>query len=534
MLAQSAPGPAARAARVGAQHDRAEDRPARRGGPALAGGGQRAGRRVRRGGGGPGAGRWMPPTSRSGWSDWSASTPSSGWCGEHEFPDRTLTLRYGFVHVLYQNALYASLRPTRRAALSAAVARGAAGLLRGEERGRGRRAGVALGGGAGFRAGRRLFPAGGAERRPPLRQPGGGGAGAAGAGAARGVAGHAPSAPARNCALQITLGPPLMTTKGWTAPEVERTYTRRRSCAGRWAKRRISSPCCGDCGLPSELARRSRQRGAWGSSSSAWPSAPQDPALLLQAHHALGPTYVSAGDWASARTHLEQGIALYDPQQHRAHAFLYGGHDPCVCCLGFAAWCLWMLGYPDQALREEPGGPRAGPGAVPPDQPGSCAVPGRHLSSVPPGCARDPGAGRGTPDDSPPSRGFPPTWRGDRSCGAGRWPNEGMEKRGLLRSARGWLLRPRARASGASISLPCWPRRMARAGKVEEGLAALAEALRAVEDTGIGFYEPELHRLKGELLLARGPENPSDACRSRCRIARSLTLLPAGNTARET
>ena len=42
-----------------------------------------------------------------------------------------------------------------------------------------------------------------------------------------------------------------------------------------------------------------------------------------------------------------------------------------------------------------------------------------------------------------------------------------------------------------------------QAGQVEEGLAALAEALRAVDDKGIGFYEPELHRLKGELLLAR-------------------------------
>jgi predicted ATPase len=41
---------------------------------------------------------------------------------EHEFPDRTPTLRYRFVHVLYQNALYAMLRPTRRASLSAAVA----------------------------------------------------------------------------------------------------------------------------------------------------------------------------------------------------------------------------------------------------------------------------------------------------------------------------------------------------------------------------------------------------------------------------
>src|SRR5437764_13924485 len=41
---------------------------------------------------------------------------------EQEFPDRTLTLRYRFVHVLYQNTLYASLRPARRASLSAAVA----------------------------------------------------------------------------------------------------------------------------------------------------------------------------------------------------------------------------------------------------------------------------------------------------------------------------------------------------------------------------------------------------------------------------
>src|SRR5262249_20056605 len=52
--------------------------------------------------------------------------------GEHEFPDRTLTLRYRFVHVLYQNALYASLRPTRRASFSAAVAQALVGDYRGK------------------------------------------------------------------------------------------------------------------------------------------------------------------------------------------------------------------------------------------------------------------------------------------------------------------------------------------------------------------------------------------------------------------
>jgi tRNA A-37 threonylcarbamoyl transferase component Bud32/tetratricopeptide (TPR) repeat protein len=41
---------------------------------------------------------------------------------EHEFPDATVTLRYRFVHVLYQNALYAAVPPSRRAQWSAAVA----------------------------------------------------------------------------------------------------------------------------------------------------------------------------------------------------------------------------------------------------------------------------------------------------------------------------------------------------------------------------------------------------------------------------
>jgi predicted ATPase len=41
---------------------------------------------------------------------------------EDEFPDGTFTLRYAFSHALYQNTLFAGIRPTRRAALSADVA----------------------------------------------------------------------------------------------------------------------------------------------------------------------------------------------------------------------------------------------------------------------------------------------------------------------------------------------------------------------------------------------------------------------------
>jgi tetratricopeptide (TPR) repeat protein len=41
---------------------------------------------------------------------------------EREFPDGTLTLRYRFVHILYQNALYALLTPSRKVSLSRAIA----------------------------------------------------------------------------------------------------------------------------------------------------------------------------------------------------------------------------------------------------------------------------------------------------------------------------------------------------------------------------------------------------------------------------
>jgi predicted ATPase len=77
----------------------------------------------------------------------------------------------------------------------------------------------------------------------------------------------------------------------------------------------------------------------------------QDPALLLEAHVALGYTLHFLGEFIPAREHWEQGVALYDPQQHRALAVLYGGADPGVYCLSGAALALWSLGYPAQALK---------------------------------------------------------------------------------------------------------------------------------------------------------------------------------------
>jgi predicted ATPase len=45
-------------------------------------------------------------------------------------------------------------------------------------------------------------------------------------------------------------------------------------------------------------------------------------------------------------------------------------------------------------------------------------------------------------------------------------------------------------------------------GQPEAGLTAIAEALTLADTTEEGFYEPELYRLKGELLLRQGTINP--------------------------
>ncbi len=150
--------------------------------------------------------------------------------------------------------------------------------------------------------------------------------------------------------LQIALGVRLQATKGYGAPEVGTVYTRAREL-------------CRQLGETPQLVRV--LPGLWnfylvraelqttrelGEQFLTLAQSVQDPVPLLEAHLALGSASFWLGEVASAQAHLEQSIALYDPQQHRSLAFLYG-HDPGVLCLSYAACALWTLGYPEQALK---------------------------------------------------------------------------------------------------------------------------------------------------------------------------------------
>jgi class 3 adenylate cyclase/predicted ATPase len=76
-----------------------------------------------------------------------------------------------------------------------------------------------------------------------------------------------------------------------------------------------------------------------------------DKELLLQAHHALWTTLMLIPDYKRSYQHLEEGRKLYNPEMHETHCFNYGGHDPGMCC--HRALCLisWTMGYPDRAIK---------------------------------------------------------------------------------------------------------------------------------------------------------------------------------------
>jgi predicted ATPase len=75
-----------------------------------------------------------------------------------------------------------------------------------------------------------------------------------------------------------------------------------------------------------------------------------DDGLRLQAHHSGWTTWQYAGDPAKARQHADIGRLLYDPTKHASHRLVYGGHDPGVCARFMGAQAEWLLGYPEKAL----------------------------------------------------------------------------------------------------------------------------------------------------------------------------------------
>jgi predicted ATPase len=440
---------------------------------------------------------------------------------EQEFPDGTLTLRYGFVHALYQNALYAALKPTRKAAWSAAAARA---LLdhHGEKSG-GLAAELAV-----------LFEAAREPERAAdhyLR---------AAENAARIFAHHEavalarrglallrmlPDTPARarrELPLQMTLGVQLQVTQGYAAPEAERTYARARVLCEQLPEAPPLFPVLWGLWLVykarSELSKaREQAEGLFRLAQGA-----QDPAQLLQVRQALAVTSLCLGEPAATREHMEQGVALYDPRRHQGHTLLYG-QDPGVACRAFGGVALWLLGYPDQARRHSQDAVALGRELA---QPSTLAL-ALHFAAMLGQYRREVPAVR----DSAEATLAIATEHGLsfwRACGQimRGWAlaEEGAHASGIAQLRQG-LAAWKAAGSETyrTYFLALLAEALGKEGQIGEGLDVLAEALVLMHGTGEGLHGAELHRLQGEFLLRR------DAAEITCREAetcfrRALTV----------
>jgi predicted ATPase len=332
-----------------------------------------------------------------------------------------------------------------------------------------------------------------------------------------------------------------MATKGWGAPEVERTYLRARELCpdvaepsqfftvlwGLWLFHHVSGLIGSAKNLADEiLALAERQ---------------SEPGLLLQAHHAAWTTEYFFGSLLSCRAHAEQGIALYDIEEHRAHASIYGGHDVGVCCRETMATALWLLGYPDQAVQKNHDAVNL---AHELSHPFSLVL-ALHSSTEVHQHRREPRFTQDLAeamiavctehDISPEFLAKGTIWRGWAMAAEGR-PEEGIAdiEQGLTA----------VRATGAKRSqfyyLALLAEVYGQTGQADQGLNALTEALELVERTDERWWEPEVRRLKGELLLSQPAQDMAEAeeCFNRAiavaqrQSAKSLELRAAMSLAR--
>jgi predicted ATPase len=314
----------------------------------------------------------------------------------------------------------------------------------------------------------------------------------------------------REVDMLIALGVSLNATKSIAAPEVEQTYLRAQhlcqhleepqrlfpALRGLWNCYNIRAELQTAFKLGEQLLTLAQQV--------------QNSGMLLAAHRALGSVLFYMGAVASAHTYLAQGIALYDAQQHRAYAFLYG-EDAGVTCCSYAAWVLWCLGYPDQGLtRSQEAVTLAQQSAHP------------FSLSFALGCAALLHQFRREVWDTQnraeavislaKEQGFPFWLALGLLLRGWAWAHQGQVKEGIEQIEQALTAQ---HAIGAEVGRSYFLALLAEAHgmreEAEEGLALLTGALTLADTRGERWGEAELYRLKGALLLQQSSDNQIEA-----------------------
>jgi class 3 adenylate cyclase len=206
-----------------------------------------------------------------------------------------------------------------------------------------------------------------------------------------------PDTPARRqqeLTLQLALGVVLRTVNGFAAPEVERAYSRARDLCRQGEATLQLAPVLQGLWHFHLLRAELQTARELGEQLLSFAQRIQAPDLFPEAHRAVGEALLWLGELPTARAHLEQGIACYEPPQDRSHLLLYGGRRrrdvPHLCGPG-----LMVAGLSRPSTAADARGPDARSRAGASPQYGYRSHPFAHGLDTPPGGAAGPRGGRG-------------------------------------------------------------------------------------------------------------------------------------------
>jgi predicted ATPase len=316
---------------------------------------------------------------------------------------------------------------------------------------------------------------------------------------------------------QLMLSRALMLTRGHGAPEVEDVLVRARTLGqwvgdtaahfrvqrGLWTVSLIRADLHQAHEFSNELLHLAHQQ--------------QDADLLANAHAAIGTTSLYRGDFPAARAHVEKSLACYDLRQPQDVDARYEFPNRQVYNNVYLSKTLWILGYPQQALASLDAARHLAQELVHPFNLAIVldfatelhqlrgeveAVQTQSEALLALAQAQDL---RQWVAWAQTMQGWVLAMQGRRTAGITQmW--EGMA---AWRAAGDELDRPRLLGLLADLCR--------RDGQAAEGLHVLSEALALMDTTAERWYEAELYRLKGELLLhAAGSGRRADCAPEAC------------------
>jgi DNA-binding winged helix-turn-helix (wHTH) protein/predicted ATPase len=294
--------------------------------------------------------------------------------------------------------------------------------------------------------------------------------------------------------LQLALGPALIVTKGYAAVEVERTYSRAlelsrrfnetremvRALRGLWNVRFVRGQLGAARKLAGELLAHAKRA--------------RDTALLASAHAAFGETLFHIGEIRAARAHLDQART---PAPRRGGG-ARSNQRPRVT--SYASWGFWMAGYPDQArlLCSQAVAEAKALG-----HPHNRAFTLGFASFLHEFCGEVSRVAELADEQSALCREYGiPYWQSWAEMLKG-WvrARQGHVTEGVIAMHRGLAAH---RETGAVVGVMHFLTLLAElhglGGQIDEGLQASDEALALALTTGNRYLEPDIYRVRGDLL----------------------------------